>query len=137
MKAARDVWWWGRDDEHTLWFGCAVWLCLWLEEALGVPPIVPRAFDGDWVVARGVHALGEIYETVRRSYLRVLGGVNGPFFSPLGVVLTNSGSSAFLGFSAFTFFSPAGAEALFAVLDAFNASICSLLASRLAVIWCK
>jgi hypothetical protein len=58
-----------------------------------------------------------------------------PFLSPLGVVLTNAGSSAFFSFSALAFFSPAGVAA--GCLSCFAASFASFsrrFASFLAVI---
>lgn len=52
-----------------------------------------------------------------------------PFFSPLGVVLTNAGSSVFFSLSALAFFSPAGVDV--ACLTCFAASLASF-SSRLA-----
>ena len=57
-----------------------------------------------------------------------------PFFWPVGVVFTNSGSASFFSFSAFAFFSPAAVFApTFADLAASLASFASLLASFFAI----
>lgn len=132
METTSDVRRRKRNDEHSFRLRRAIWDCLRFEEALRFPPVVPSGFYSLRVVSC-CHWLRHVYA---REGIRNRAGTKQsgpPFFSPLGVVLTNAGSSAFFSFSPLTFFSPAGVDA--ACLSCFAASLASfssLFASFLA-----
>jgi hypothetical protein len=130
MQGSSNVW--GRHWNHksALFFGCAILRGLRLEEALGLPPVVPSRFDRNWIVPT-CHGLRHVCGALFRR--KNEGEEIAPFFSPLGVVFTNAGSCSFFSFSAFAFFSPAGVlAACLTCLAANLASFSSLLASFFA-----
>lgn len=122
-----------RDVEETLGLWFSIWESMGFEEALGLPPVVPRRLNSDGVITAG-HWLGEVFGGESGQMKCYQGRVQpSPFFSPGGVVFTNAASACFFSLPTFTFFSPAVVFAVtFAVLAASFASFSNLFASFLA-----
>lgn len=130
VQVARDVGGRESDAESASLQWLAVLLVSRLEEALGVPPVVVSRLDLDRVVAGGREVSRDICDESTAPPPRE---VCLPFFSPGGVVLTNSttGGASFFSFSFFSFLAPpatAGAAALRAALAAFSSRFASFLA---------